>query len=262
VRLQAAGYQVLQGPGPLVQVLRLNSRRGPFRNQKFRQAFNFLMDRAGILRVGYAGLGAVTALPWPPASPAADPSYNERYAYNLDKARDLIRESGLSAAEQNDWTLMVFGTDEVSVTISQIVQATLRQVGINIQLDVKEGAEFIDAQLAGRYSAVFWGIGNVQKFPTRLATNSIYRTSNNLILGEPHPHPEYVAAIERVNHTFGPNADVRGAYDNLNRALVEAAFAIPTNTYQVGLIVAARNVGGFTLDIDNMLVARTIGFTG
>jgi peptide/nickel transport system substrate-binding protein len=42
--------------------------------------------------------------------------------------------------------------------------------------------------------------------------------------------------------------------------LVETAFAIPTNTYDTGLIVASKNVDGFTHDIDNMLVARTIGF--
>jgi peptide/nickel transport system substrate-binding protein len=53
---------------------------------------------------------------------------------------------------------------------------------------------------------------------------------------------------------------VKAAYDELNRSLVQSAFGIPTNTYAVGLIVAAKNVGGFTLDIDNMLVARTIGF--
>jgi len=43
--------------------------------------------------------------------------------------------------------------------------------------------------------------------------------------------------------------------------LLESAFGIPTNTIDSALIVAAKNVGGITLDIDNMLVARTIGFT-
>jgi peptide/nickel transport system substrate-binding protein len=41
---------------------------------------------------------------------------------------------------------------------------------------------------------------------------------------------------------------------------VDTAFAIPTNSYDIGLIVAAKNIGGFTLDLDNMLVARTVGF--
>ena len=51
-RLKQAGYPVLDGPGPLVQVFRINSTRGPFKNAKFRQAFNYLMDREAILRAG------------------------------------------------------------------------------------------------------------------------------------------------------------------------------------------------------------------
>lgn len=260
VRLRAAGFQMIEGPGPLVQVFRINTTRGPFRNAKFRQAFNHLMDRAGILRVGYAGVGQVTALPWAPASPAWDASFNERFAFDIEKGRALLRESGLSAAEMADWRLLTNGGDEPSVLISQIVQATLRRAGMEVQLDLKQGAEYIDALLTGRFDATFGGVGNVQKFPSRLATNSIYRTSNNPVLGEPHPHPDYVAAINRVNTTLGPAEAVKAAYDNLNRVLVESAFGIATNTYQFGLIVAARNVTGFTLDIDNIFVPRTVGF--
>jgi ABC-type transport system substrate-binding protein len=259
-RLKDAGYQIVQGPGPLVQVFRINSTRGPFRNQKFRQAFNYLMDRKGILKVGYANLGEVVALPWAPASPAFDASYNDKYAFNIDKAKELLAASGLSAADMSNWKLLVNGTDESSVAISQVVQGSLAKAGVKIELDVQQGAEFIDALLKGRFDAVFGAVGNVQKFPTRVTTNSIYRTTNNPILGTPHPHPEYVAAIERVNAASGPGADVKGAYANLNKVMVETAFAIPTNSYDTGLIAAAKNVGGFTLDIDNLFVARTIGF--
>ncbi|MCP8938451.1 ABC transporter substrate-binding protein [Alsobacter sp. SYSU M60028] len=260
VRLRDAGYQLIQGPGPLVQVFRINSTRGPFKNAKFRQAFNYLMDRQAILRAGYAGLGEVVALPWAPASPAFDKSYNQAYAFNIDKAKALLAESGLPAAEMSNWKLLVNGSDEPSVLISQIVQGSLAKAGINTQLDVQQGAEFIDALLKGRFDAVFGGVGNVQKFPTRVATNSIYRTSNNPILGTPHPHPEYVAAIDKVGTTTGSGDQLKAAYDALNKSMVEAAFAIPTNTYDTGLTLAAKNVSGFTLDIDNMLVLRTVGF--
>src|SRR5258708_563533 len=137
------------------------------------------MGRAAILRVGYAGLGDVTALPWVPASPAADPSYNQRYAFNLDRGQALLRESGLSAAEQSNWRLLVNSGDEPTVLISQIVQSTLARAGVTIQLDLKQGAEMTEAMLTGRFDATFGGVGNVQKFPSRVATNSIYRTQNN-----------------------------------------------------------------------------------
>jgi peptide/nickel transport system substrate-binding protein len=261
VRLRDAGFQLIQGPGPLVQVFRINTNHGPFRNEKFRQAFNYLMDRAAILKVGYAGVGEATVLPWAPASPAADPAYDTSYAFNLDKAQALLKESGLSAAEMSNWKLMVNGSDQDVMAISQVVQSTLAKVGINIQLDLKQGPELVDAMLSGKFDAFFGGIGNVQKFPTRITTNSIYRTVNNPVLGEPNPFPAYVQAINRVNTTFGKPAVIKAAYDSLNQVLIQSSFGIPTNTFDVGLIVAAKNVGGITLDIDNMLVARTIGFT-
>ena len=260
LRLRAAGYQLVQGPGPLVQVFRINTTQGPFRNEKFRQAFNYLMDRRAILQVGYAGLGEITALPWVPASPAADKSYDTRYAFDLDKGRALLKESGLSQAEMNGWKILVNGGDQAGVAISQVLQSTLAKVGVNVELEVMGTPEFTTALLAGKFSGLFGGIGNIQKFPTRVATNSIYRTAKNPVLGDPHPHPAYVAAIDRVNTTFGSGAEVKAAYDNLNKVLVESAFAIPTNTYDVGLIVAAKNVGGIVREIDNMPVFRTIGF--
>lgn len=260
IRLRTAGYQLIQGPGPLVQVFRINTTQGPFKNEKFRQAFNHLMDRRAILQVGYAGLGEVTALPWVPASPAADKAYDTKYAFDLAKAQALLKESGLSAAEMSNWKLLTNGGDQPSVAISQVVQSTLAKVGIKIDLDLKQGTEMVDAMLGGKFAATFGGIGNIQKFPTRVTTNSIYRTAKNPVLGDPHPFPAYVAAIDRVNTTFGSGADVKAAYDNLNKVMAESAFAIPTNTYDIGLIVAAKNVGGIQREIDNMLVVRTIGF--
>ena len=260
VRLKNAGFQVFAGPGPLVQVFRINSTRGPFRNKAFRQAFNHLMDRASILRVGYAGMGKVVALPWAPASPAYDESYNATYAYDLEKAKKLIAASGLSADETKNWKLLVNGSDEPSVAISQIVQGSLQKIGIPVELDMRQGAEYVTALLGGDFAATFGAVGNVQKFPSRVATNSIYRTSGNPVLKDPHPHPAYVAAIARVDATSGGAVEVKAAYDNLNKVLVEEAFGIPTNSYDVGLIVASDKIGGVTLDMDNLFIARTIGF--
>ena len=130
VRLQDAGFQVLRGPGPLVQVFRINSTRGPFKNADFRKAFNYLMDREGMLRVGYAGLGEPVALPWAPASPAFDAAYLEEFAYNPEKAKELFAASGLSPAEMSGWKLLVWGNDEPSVALSQILQSALAELGI------------------------------------------------------------------------------------------------------------------------------------
>lgn len=259
-RLRNAGYTLLEGPGPLVQVFRINATRGPFRNAKFRQAFNYLMDRDSIRRVVFAGLGQPVALPWAPASPAYDEASNKAFAFNLDKAKALLAGSGLSASEMSGWKMLVNASDESLVLLSQLVQSTLARAGIRIELDLRQSADFFDNLVKGNFDATFGGIANIQKFPSRLTTNSIYRTVNNPVLGSPHPFPDYVTAIERVDRSTGSAQDTKAAYDHLNRVLVESAFGIPTSTYDAALTVAAKNLAGFTLDIDNMLVARTIGF--
>ncbi|MBM3524525.1 MAG: ABC transporter substrate-binding protein [Alphaproteobacteria bacterium] len=260
VRLRNAGFQLLRGPGQSVQVFRINTTRAPFRNQKFRQAFQYLLDRQAILRVGYGGLGEVTAQPWVRASPAFDPKLEPRYAYDIEKGRALLKESGLTEAQMSDWALLVDSSREADMGIAQIVQATLKRVGIDVKLDLKSGAEYIDALLTGKFAATFAGIGSVQKFPARITLNSIYRIANNPVLGSPHPHPEYVQAIERVSTTIGPPEAVQAGYDNLNSVLFDVSFGVATNTFDFGLIVAAKNLSVTTLDIDNILIARTIGF--
>ena len=65
---------------------------------------------------------------------------------------------------------------------------------------------------------MFGAVGNVQKFPSRLATNSIYRTTNNPVLGTPHPHPDYVAAIEARGFAIGhPGATAEKVERRLHR---------------------------------------------
>ena len=258
LRLDGNGFHILSGPGKLVAALRVNTTRAPFSNDKFRLAMNYLMDREGMVQVAFSGLGVPVALPWVPSSPAYDPSYNEEYAFNLDRARELLAESGLSEAEQSAWQIMVNSSDEIATSMSTIAQATLSQVGINVDLDVREGAEFGQAvAVEGAFYAAFAPIGNVQKSPSRVTNNSIYRLQNNPVLGDPHPHPDYVAAIEAVRTVHETEADAQAAYDALNEALIAASFVIPTNTYDNVLIVASDNVVGFLPQIDNMLVART-----
>ena len=260
VRLRNAGFQLLRCPGQSVQVFRINTTRAPFQNQKFRQAFQHLLDRQAILRVGYGGLGDVTAQPWVRANPAYDPKLDALYAFDIEKGRALLKESGLTEAQMSDWALLVDSSREADMSIAQVMQATLKRVGIDIRLDLKSGAEYVDALLTGKFTATFAGIGGVQKFPSRITLNSIYRTANNPVLGNPHPHPEYVQAIERVSATIGPPEAVKAGYDNLNKILFEVSFGVATNTFDFGLIVAAKNLSVTTLDIDNILIARTIGF--
>lgn len=257
-RLQAAGYNVLLGPGKLMQTFRINSTRAPFTNKKFRQAFHYLMNRDAMKKLAYANFGINAALPWAPANPAYDQAVNDAYVYDIEKAKALFAESGLSQAEMENWKILTNGGDESVVLISQILQASLEEAGLKIELQLMQGSEYVDAQLQGNFDTTFGGVGNVQKFPTRVGTNSIYRPKGNPVLKDPHPHQAYVDAIARVESAFGD--DVAPAYKALNDAILDEAFAISTHTTETGITVASTKLDGIELDIDNVLVLRKAGF--
>ncbi len=256
-RLRSAGNQLIQGPGPLVQVFRINTTQGPFKNEKFRQAFNFLMDRQAILQVGYAGLGEVTALPWAPASPAVDKSYDTTYAFNLDKGKAMLKESGLSEAEMNNWKMLVNGGDQA------------------VAGDQPGGAEHAGQGRHQGRTRPQAGIGVHRRAAGRQVRGHLRRHRQHPEIPDPggdqqhlphveEPGPGRPASVSRVcggdracqQDRSAPTS--RRPTTTLNKVLVESAFAIPTNTYDIGLIVAPK-VGGITREIDNMLVVRTVG---
>ena len=108
------------------------------------------------------------------------------------------------------WKLVVNAGDQPSVAISQVVQGTLKRAGINIDLDMKEGSEFVETMLQGRFDAIFGGVATSRSSrpgwpPTASTAPSTTRCSERRIR-----IPEYVEAIERVNTTLGTGAGGQG----------------------------------------------------
>jgi ABC-type transport system substrate-binding protein len=97
VRLKSAGYQLIQGPGPAGSGLPHQLHPRPVQERQVPPGLQPLMDRQGILRVGYAGLGEVVALPGRRRARLRQ-VLQRKYAFNIDKAKALLAESGLPQA--------------------------------------------------------------------------------------------------------------------------------------------------------------------
>src|SRR6185436_3082993 len=78
----------------------VNAGQPPTDNKMLRQAINYAIDRKRFVDNVLKGFpGEVRALPWAKTSPAFEPAKNKMYAYDLDKARSLVQQSGLSNIE-------------------------------------------------------------------------------------------------------------------------------------------------------------------
>jgi peptide/nickel transport system substrate-binding protein len=123
--------------------LTFNSSRPPFNNLHLRRAISYAINRNALERVITRGQGLVTATYWSPASWVHDPSL-EGYAYRPDLARELATRAG----HRGPLTLSVIQRDP-DTQVAQILQAQLRQVGLELRVEVLERQAWL-SKILGR----------------------------------------------------------------------------------------------------------------
>jgi peptide/nickel transport system substrate-binding protein len=106
----------------------------PTNNKQLRQAINYALDRKRIVDNVFKGFtGEPRALPWAKSSPAFDPEKNKAYPYDIDKAKAVLAESGLSNVSFDiAWSLAGYAAEYQA--IASILQSDLAKIGITTTL--------------------------------------------------------------------------------------------------------------------------------
>lgn len=121
---------------------------------RVRTAINLALDREAIADAATFGLGDPVAQVPPAGSLGYDPSLEDAYPYDPDRARTLIADAGYP--DGFSMPVIVAGSFTPGVTIAQAVAAQLAEVGIDMQLTIAAtGAEFIQrAREPGAFAAI------------------------------------------------------------------------------------------------------------
>lgn len=108
----------------------------PFNNVKARQALAYAVDRKQVLEAAYFGQGVEsptnnplgTSNPWFSGEGLTD------YSYDLAKAKQLFAEAGVKEGDTLTWWGVAGQYPEWN-TAGQILQASLKEIGINLKID-------------------------------------------------------------------------------------------------------------------------------
>lgn len=132
----------------------------PFDNVKARQALAFATDRQAILDAAYNGQGVVSKTndPLSELNPWFGGNLTD-YSYNLDKAKALFAEAGVKSGDTLTWWGVAGSYPEWS-TSGQILQASLKKIGISLVIDPKD---------IGTWVAKFYPAG--KKYPATIVPN-------------------------------------------------------------------------------------------
>lgn len=165
-RLQRGGrFNVLSAVGSRQYYAVLNNYRGPTSDVMVRKAINHAVDKEGILRAVFRGIGGEVAEA-PYLSPVVDGFFPAgHYEYDPVLAGQLLDQAGWALSsdgvryKDGERLSLAFYTRRGSVPgdfeTAELIQGMLREVGVDTRLEVIESASFIPAVTTDRESAQY-----------------------------------------------------------------------------------------------------------
>lgn len=129
-------------------VMTLNSvnPESPFLDKRVRQAINLAINKQQISDLAFGGYEQV-AVPGVGSAEPCDTTAISLAEYNPDRARELIREAGAEGLRFD-----LFASQGPQLTIAQVIQAQLTEVGLDPQIVMPDFAESIE-RVYGGFSA-------------------------------------------------------------------------------------------------------------
>ncbi|MBS1203642.1 MAG: nickel transporter substrate-binding protein [Proteobacteria bacterium] len=150
-------------------MLALNSTRAPTSELAVREALNYAVDKKTLIDSALYGTQQVADTLFAPTVPYASIGLKPR-SYSPDRARALLENAGWTlpagktirekAGQPLHIELAFIGTDALSKSMAEIIQADLRQVGVEVALVGEEESSIYARQRDGRFGMIFnrsWG---------------------------------------------------------------------------------------------------------
>lgn len=182
---------------------------------RVRQAINHAFDREAMLASVLEGYGEVTSQVFGPDSSAFDPELDEYYAFDLDRARELMAEAGY--ADGFELTLPM-PTDLES--LMTFVRQQLGEIGIEVELVAVPFGDYQGTLAQGNYSAAWFN----------LFQGTTWVASKQLLSQETlwNPFGTETPELEQIlDELVASGGDDAGIAQELNRYVTEQAWFAP-----------------------------------
>lgn len=145
--------------------LMMNQQRAPMNELGVRRAIMQGIDKEGLVKTVWNGVFKAACSPLTPNMFGFDPETCKKVPYNADQARRLLEEAGwrpgpdgirVKDGQRLNLDFFLQTTPQKNVEMAAFIQASLKQVGINVNLNVLARAGYLDAVRQGRHHFQFW----------------------------------------------------------------------------------------------------------
>lgn len=144
---------LVEEPSLSVAYIGFNTNKEPFNKKEVRQAINYAINRDDIIAAVLNGAAEKAGAPIGPKVFGHNPNIKP-YEYNVEKAKELLKQAGL---EKGFKTTIWTNDNPVRVQIAQIVQAQLKEIGIDVKIETLEWGSYLDRTGRGEHDMFILG---------------------------------------------------------------------------------------------------------
>jgi peptide/nickel transport system substrate-binding protein len=222
-------------------VIGANIKYPPFDNKMFRQALNYAIDRKRFVDTVLQSNSSPSALPWDPAAPANEATKQAAYSFDLEKAKSMLAQSGVSDAEMD---ITIFPNAE-GPAFSQMYQGDLATLGIKLNLQTPDQAALLDVLNNDKYRGLYYLPAARAASPgSELSTDRVYDPKTNI---SGYQSDAYTQLVDAATTEPDP-AKLQQVISQVNDLLLDESFAMPlAPTYPTTLMHAKVRGGENTL---------------
>ncbi|WP_251551989.1 ABC transporter substrate-binding protein [Neobacillus muris] len=150
--------QVIERPSMNVGYIGMTTTRKPFDNKLVRQAMNYAIDKKAIIDAFYGGKAEPAVNPMPPSIEGYNDAIKD-YPYDLEKAKELLKEAGYEKGFEIDLWAMPVARPYMpeAQKVAEVIQDSLSKIGVKAKIQSVEWATYLDKAAKGEFDMFMLG---------------------------------------------------------------------------------------------------------
>ena len=173
----------------------LNNEKQFMDNENIRHAINCAIDKESVVTVALNGLGEPALAQMPTNIPGVTEENADQY--DVEKAKEWLEKSGVDPAEIK---FSIICSDDTKKRAGEVVQANLKEIGIECTLESMDLATYLSATAEGDFVAAIggYGMGDTISYFNGVFHSKSINASNKSRLN----NPEIDALIDQASKTI------------------------------------------------------------
>ena len=199
--------------------LMLNNEKPGLDNQNVRHAINTAIDKESVVTVAYNGMASPALSQMPMNFEGATEENAD--VYDVEKAKEWLDKSGVDPASIE---LSIICSDDTKKRAGEVIQANLKEIGINAQIESMDLATYLSVTAEGNFTASIGGYSssNLLSYVVGVYHSSSINASNKTRLND----AKVDELIDKAKITLDP-AERKGIMEELSARLNELCSQAP-----------------------------------